>query len=169
MIRFDYTPLDLTLDESELASDLAVAAYRVTSFFESRGVLSEVLTPVPPRRKYPSDYPLEWTDRQRRAYFAKVRAGKTTYPYRRTGALAKGWRSTVKRTGDGAIITIGNDTDYAKWVVGSFTRPEPQQYFHSVTGWRSLATQFENLSDRLEVSIQEELQRTISSEVINIR
>jgi hypothetical protein len=169
MLRFDYMPLDLMIDEGELVDGLVLSTIRISQFFETRGVLSEVLTPTPRKRNFPSDYPLEWTDAQRRAYFAKVRAGKTTYPYRRTGTLSSGWRSDVKPTNDGAVLTLRNDTDYAKWVIGSFSQTKPQQYFHSVTGWRPLVEQFDNLADRLEVSIQEDLQRTLGSEVITIR
>lgn len=169
MLRIRFTPADLSIDDKALAAGIAVSAARVANFFEARGVLADELSPVPRRRSFPGDYPLEWSDRQRRAYFAKVRAGKTTFPYRRTGALSQGWALRASKLANGARLTLSNETDYARWVVGSMGSDQGQQRFHAITGWQPLADRMPGFLDRLEVSIQEELQRTLGSEVIGTR
>jgi len=95
----------------------------------------ELATNVPPKRSFPSDYPIEWvSDAQRRAFFAKTK-GK---PYVRTGQLANSW--TVDVTTEGGIFSINvrNPANAAKYVYGSLSRQSPgrfQQRFHKITGW----------------------------------
>lgn len=53
------------------------------------------------------------SDRQRRWFFAALRAGQITVPYQRTGILGRGWRTEASSKDR---LTIVNNTDYTKWV-----------------------------------------------------
>lgn len=75
-------------------------------------------------------YPIRWTSsRQRRAVMAKLRKAGNL-PYQRTHELSHGWRVDYTETADGGILTAGNETPYASFVVG-----DDQQGFHKDTGW----------------------------------
>jgi len=102
--------------------------------------LSEIQS-QPPKRNYPSDYPINWTsDDQRKAYFATngFRAG---IPYRRTGRLAKAWRMVFSvQAGEGRVL-VENTSRAARFVYGSLAKNEQaarafQQRYHRTTGWQ---------------------------------
>lgn len=78
----------------------------------------------------PPSYPIQWaSERQRRWYFAQVRAGAIDVPYRRrkSGGLAGHWH--VQRRGPQAVV--GNPMDYAAYVQSK----KAQQPMHKATGW----------------------------------
>lgn len=78
----------------------------------------------------PVKYPIAWkSERQRRAFFATNGFGGGI-PYRRTGALGRGWEWTLVREPDGFLITIANRAPAARFVIGL-----DQQPFHAATGW----------------------------------
>lgn len=75
-------------------------------------------------------YPIEWkSDKQRRAFFATNGFGGGI-PYRRTRYLQQSWMFAIDDYPDGAEIRIGNEADYARYVIGT-----DQQPFHHNTGW----------------------------------
>lgn len=96
---------------------------------------------TPPRRRWPQDYPIEWTsERQRRAYFATNGFG-AGIPYSRTGRLQDGWRLT-KNEFD---VVFENPSRIGKFVFGTFDIPEADalramQRFHAITGWKPVYT-----------------------------
>lgn len=55
------------------------------------------------------------SDKQRRWFFAALKSGAITVPYRRTQTLAKGWKIVTKTTG----YTIENTVPYAPLVQGA--------------------------------------------------
>jgi len=74
------------------------------------------------------------TDRQRRAYWAKVRSGAISHGsggYRRSGNLGRRWTSRVDASADGVKGTVGNNASYARWVQGN----PGQQPFHAASGF----------------------------------
>lgn len=71
------------------------------------------------------------SDRQRRAFFAKLRAGEITVPYQRTNTLMGGWQLQTWPGGLG--ITAGNNTAYSHLVQGA-----QQATYHRVTGWKTV-------------------------------
>lgn len=88
-------------------------------------VISQLRT-EPPK----PNYPLRWkTEKQRRAYFATNGFGKGI-PYRRTGALAKGWQTEFVVTPDGGEWSVFNAVEYVDYVQGL-----DQQPMHIDTGW----------------------------------
>lgn len=103
------------------------------------------LREYPPRRKYPDDYPIEWTSlKQMRYVMGFVLKGK---PYKRTGKLAAGWQYRVKIYKKSRIsFHLKNDTDYSMFVKGRFGTGtsrrsikryiKPMQRFHMITGWQ---------------------------------
>lgn len=85
----------------------------------------DALVKYPPRR-YGAKMEFK-SDKQRRGFFAKLRAGEIQVPYRRRMQLAKGW--VIAKRGGNAMI--GNRIQYAPYVQG----PDEQTAMHSATGW----------------------------------
>lgn len=56
------------------------------------------------------------TPKQRRWFFANLRAGTIQVPYRRTGKLGQSWTTRVERTGTGLVGIVGNVRTYAPYV-----------------------------------------------------
>ena len=81
------------------------------------------------------------TDRQRRAYWAKVRSGEAQHRegvgYVRTHALSKAWTMQITKTPNGLIGEVSNNQPYAKWVQGDTST---QQLFHYASGWKRIDT-----------------------------
>jgi len=102
----------------------------------------------PPRRNYPTDYPLEWTsDRQRRAYFATDGFG-AGIPYRRTHELVSRWQVRANYQNGLSSISIWNPSPVARYVVG-----KDQQRFHRRTGWPYAPDELQVLSIELNERI----------------
>lgn len=61
---------------------------------------------------------------------------KRNSKYRRTGRLKRGWVLHFVRNGAVSQIVASNNTEYTKWVVGSFDqRRNYQTDMHRQTGW----------------------------------
>ena len=74
------------------------------------------------------------TPRQKRAYWARVRAGVITHDertgYRRTNTLARKWSFKVKTDMSGVEGTMTNNAPGAVYIQG-----DRQQPFHRASGW----------------------------------
>lgn len=94
--------------------------------------------------RYPGavKYPIQWTsEKQRRAFFATDGFG-SGIPYKRTNNLAKSWDVTTSTVNREVFITISNDNEAVKFVVGSLARDATvaqrfKQQFHTNTGWQN--------------------------------
>jgi hypothetical protein len=90
-------------------------------------------------------YPIRWkSERQRRAFFASNGFG-SGIPYRRTGALKRGWQYKLTKITQGGAVLIENDTSYAQFVQGDDAQP-----FHLATGWTQAAPVIALLREELE-------------------
>jgi len=69
------------------------------------------------------------SDKQRRGFFAKLRKGEITVPYRRTDGLKHGWNVTTSNAG--LTATVGNSVKYGPLVQSA----EKQTGYHATTGW----------------------------------
>lgn len=106
---------------------------RTISTFLNRSLLPQYvkraqqeLTPYP----WPVKYPIEWqSERQRRAFWATDGFG-AGIPYQRTRNLQHSWAFDIMTYPEGADVEIGNNADYARFVIGDW-----QQHFHANTGW----------------------------------
>lgn len=166
MLTIEYEALNLAISDIKVASAIQKSAQRVALFFDSRDIARDDLIPVPPRRVYPRDYPLEWTQQERNAYFRKVRQGLTTFPYRRTGEITRQLRLRARRIKDGAIIEIDNSVPYAQDVIGDFNNKSLQKLYHRNTGWMPIADRLPMFADRVEVSMQEEIQINLDDTIV---
>lgn len=70
------------------------------------------------------------SDKQRRWFFAALRAGQIRIPYQRTGTLLRGWKIMPFGSQDFLVI---NETDYAGYVMGT-----PQARMMRLIGWKTL-------------------------------
>lgn len=81
------------------------------------------------------------TDRQRRAYWARVGRGEINHRdgigYVRTHTLSKAWTTQIVRTGAGMRGEVGNNQPHAKYVQGDTST---QQLFHHASGWKRIDT-----------------------------
>lgn len=96
------------------------------------------LKAAPPRPKYP----IQWTSERQRRYVMALLRRTNNLPYRRTGALVRGWHTDYRIDVRGGLFTFSNKTAYAGYVQGPYgskARPgEPrQQRFHRLSGWPS--------------------------------
>lgn len=65
----------------------------------------------------PSGYRMVWkSEKQRRWFFAALREGRISVPYRRTGTLGRRWTTEVSRQGDDLVGKVGNVTAYGPFV-----------------------------------------------------
>lgn len=76
------------------------------------------------------------SDRQRRGFFAKLKAGEIVVPYPRQTApkserLGQSW--TTSTSNGGMTVTVGTPASYAPLVQSA----ERQTLYHRVTGWRT--------------------------------
>ena len=71
----------------------------------------------------------EWSAKQRRGFFAKLRSGEIQVPYRRTMQLQHKW--TVEARNSGMTVVVGNNAKYNRLVQDS----ENQTAYHKQTGW----------------------------------
>lgn len=82
---------------------------------------------VPP----PAVKPIEWTsEKQRRAYFATDGFGHGIPYVRRSPGIESQWRVDYAITGNGARVSIVNDSPASPFVYGRW-----KQQFHTNTGW----------------------------------
>mgnify|MGYP000086890235 CR=1 FL=1 len=69
------------------------------------------------------DYPIRWaSERQRRYVMAKLRK-ENNLPYRRTGALAKGWETSIDLNSGDVTINVENAAPQARYVYGPDQQP----------------------------------------------
>ena len=76
----------------------------------------------------------QWSDAERRAFFAKLRAGEIEVPYRR--GLSPGSESLGKRwqiKGSGKNQSLSNNASYSSLVQGRKQIP-----YHKGTGWKTI-------------------------------
>lgn len=73
-----------------------------------------------------------FSDRQRRAFFAKLNSGEINVPYIRTGAQGKAWRFEGMRSPSSGVI--GNRNPTVVWTRG-------QTRLHARMGWRTALEQ----------------------------
>lgn len=166
MFSIEYQTLNLAINDIKLAHAIHKSAKSVALFFDSRDIARKDLIPVPPRRVYPRDYPLEWTRSEANAFWTKVRRGVIPFPTRRTGELVKQLRLKARRIKDGAVIEIENTAPYAPDVIGTFTNKSAQKLYHKNTGWMPIADRLPMFADRVEVSVQEELQINLDDTIV---
>jgi hypothetical protein len=111
---------------------------------QSLALLQDELQDYP--KKDPNAFSKMATDKQRRAYFAKMpkaqkEAGKknpAAWGYRRTKTLGRSWTAKITRSAGKQIAgafglrgEVGTNNPYAKWVQ-QFSNQQP---FHRASGW----------------------------------
>lgn len=71
-----------------------------------------------------------FTDKQRRWFFAALKSGELSIPYRRTQTLRRGWH----QIGQGENSLLVNETPYAAWMMG----PGEQSRHAIAMGWKDI-------------------------------
>lgn len=107
-----------------------------------------------PRKQYTPNPLIKSNPNVRRAFFAKMKAGEISVPYRRSGDLRKHW---TRYLGDGGMtVTISNYLSYAPLVQG-----ENQTYGHGASGWLTVSAAEKKyapkIKQRIMKAIEEEL------------
>lgn len=139
-VEYDARFLDRLDDVLDQFSDITLETMKKAKAQIEPNMRDE-LRDVPRKRKYPQDYPIEWTsEKQRRAYFATNGFGKGI-PYRRTGTMANSWQFFIAQEGSTSKFVIFNRASYSRYVVGTLAQNDRVAYgqiqrFHSITGWQ---------------------------------
>lgn len=100
-------------------------------------------------RKYPPvQLPrpaMPMTDKQRRGFFAKLRAGEIEVPYVRGGSKSKEFGRQFYVTQQGYNTIVGNNSPYNDYLIG----PNQAAYM-AVLGWRKLDEVAQEKKDKME-------------------
>lgn len=76
----------------------------------------------------------DWSAKQRRGFFAKLRSGEIEVPYRRAqspGSERLGAKWTTQSANAGMTAIVGNNASYVRLVQDA----ENQTRYHKLTGW----------------------------------
>lgn len=76
----------------------------------------------------------DWSAKQRRGFFAKLRSGEIEVPYRRgasSGSERLGSKWTTQSANAGMTAIVGNNASYVRLVQDA----ENQTRYHKMTGW----------------------------------
>lgn len=155
--KVQVTTTVIEFDRDAAIGNLQVATRRVARFFDDREIVQSKL-PTPPERDFPDDYPLEWDDADRNAFFDAVERGEVDFPFKRTGETEDAFGVRSDALSDGSEIVVENMKDHASDVFGDFDDASTQKIYHGITGWIAVATIQEGLVDQLNNSVQEEFQ-----------
>lgn len=106
--------------------------------------LIKELQKYPPKRRYPQDYPIQFTSDKQRRYVMMMLNGK---PYQRTNRMKNSWKYKVDIKRTRVVLRVENTWEESKYVMGKFglgkserqiqRYTKPIQRFHQTTGWRS--------------------------------
>lgn len=115
----------------ELVSKLDTLAKfnRVRSVISQQGVLVQRYVRKYPPKLYSPNPLIKTNDKVRRAFFAKMKSGEISVPYKRTRKLANSW--TVSSSMGGFTATVENNMSYADLVQGW----DNQVTRHKWSGW----------------------------------
>lgn len=115
----------------ELISKLDTLAKfnHVRSVIAQQGVMLQRYLRKYPSKVYSPNPLIKTNDRVRRAFFAKMKSGEISVPYKRTRKLANSW--AVSSSMDGLTSTVENNMSYADMVQGW----DSQVTRHKWSGW----------------------------------
>lgn len=102
---------------------------RVRSVIAQQGVLLQRFLRKYPSKVYSPNPLIKTNDKVRRAFFAKMKSGEISVPYKRTRKLANSW--AVSSSMDGFTSTVTNNMSYADLVQGW----DSQVTRHRWSGW----------------------------------
>lgn len=100
---------DVAMQFGALAHQIPALTFRAVDRVGRQAV--DYLKQYPPR--FSGQGPGFKSERQRRWFFAALRAGQISVPYQRSGILGRGWRVTAHGQ---TQVEVTNDTEYTKWV-----------------------------------------------------
>ena len=105
---------------------------------------------------------------QKRAYWARVRAGEITHlegsGYRRSGGM-KAWTKKVKMNSDGVKAEIGNKAWSGTWrniYVGEFIQGKHQQKWLAASGIRTTVETLDKLDDKIQGKFEKVIKRELN-------
>ena len=101
----------------------------VRSVIAQQGVLLQRYLRKYPSKVYSPNPLIKTNDKVRRAFFAKMKSGEISVPYKRTRKLANSW--AVSSSMDGFTSTVTNNMSYADLVQGW----DGQVTRHRWSGW----------------------------------
>lgn len=101
----------------------------VRSVIAQQGVMLQRYLRKYPSKVYSPNPLIKTNDRVRRAFFAKMKSGEISVPYKRTRKLANSW--AVSSSMDGFTSTVTNNMSYADMVQGW----DSQVTRHKWSGW----------------------------------
>lgn len=103
----------------------------------------------------PSNYRMVWkSERQRRWFFAALRSGQISVPYRRTGTLGRRWTTAVTVSPAEIRGVVGNVTAY-----GPFVQSQESQANVHQGRWRTA----ERVAQEMEPAIQDLFEARLSA------
>jgi hypothetical protein len=102
---------------------------RVRAVISQQGVMLQRYLRKYPNKVYSPNPLIKTNDRVRRAFFAKMKSGEISVPYKRTRKLANSW--AVSSSLDGFTSTVENNMSYADMVQGW----DSQVTRHKWSGW----------------------------------
>lgn len=98
------------------------------------------------------------SERSRRWFFAALRDGRLTVPYRRTGNLGRSWTSEISEGADSLLGVVGNVRSYAPWVQSADQR---SSYFEG-SGWVTDEQAFNRRKDQIVNMFTEAIDKALA-------
>ena len=119
--------------------------------------ISGIVSKYPSQKHVPISAVGGWkSDKQRKWFFANLRKGNITIPYRRTDALKHRWTTSIRDHGFTAII--GNNTPYARFVMG-----DKQTAMMQKIGWKTTDTVAKEEKKRVQEYVFDAVRRAIGA------
>ena len=128
---------------------------------ESAALLTDWIGTAPRKKK--GAFTQYATPGQRRAYWARVRAGEINHGpngYVRSSTMARGWNYRVRTSGKGVRAEVGNKKAGA---YGHYVQSDKyQQKFHEVSGWRTDKQAIDENSDKIQKKFETVIKRELN-------
>lgn len=113
-LTFTVNPADVERLVAKLGKATALGTLRAP-FARSLALLQNDLATYPAPQPHAQPFR---SDKARRFFFAALREGKITSPYRRTGNLGRAWTSQLTEGADALAGVVGNARSYGPFVQG---------------------------------------------------
>lgn len=127
----------------------------VRSVIAQQGVLLQRYLRKYPSKVYSPNPLIKTNDKVRRAFFAKMKSGEISVPYKRTRKLANSW--AVSSSMDGFTSTVTNNMPYADLVQGA----DEQVTRHKWSGWITEKGALNINRPQIESNIRAALEREV--------
>lgn len=156
----DFLLIDVTGDEllAKKLKGLPPAVQDTITDDVSNYLINNILRIYPPKnyvtraKAYGQSF---FSDKQRRWFFAALRDGSISVPYKRSQGLANGW----KQHGSGARSFLSNEYPGAKYVIGDGTQSRHEKLVGWLTVSETLKKHWKSIMDKADAAVKKAIKK----------